>query len=52
MVPLQSSAVECCIVLKYARTHIRARADLEEAKGKKEGEDVDSSPGDRNRIVR
>lgn len=54
MVSLQSSAVECCIVLKHARTHTytRARADLEEAKGEKEGEDVDSPSGDRNRIVR
>jgi len=45
------SSVSLCLSM-HVLTYIRARADPEEAKGEKEGEDVDSPPGDRNRIMR
>lgn len=45
------SSVSLCLST-HVLTYIRARADPEEAKGEKEGEDVDSPPGDRNRIMR
>lgn len=53
------SSVASCIHNTHALTHscaftytrTRTRADLEEAKGEKEGEDVDSPPSDRDRVV-